>query len=222
MTETVSVTSQGASPDQAEAREILESDSGLALQQVVQPGVGAAIWRRSLSPGFAEWIGNIPAGQLPALRALVDFRAVEGCIHAACDLSGLPAGTMRDLLASDIGALALMFAQVVRNPLMHLRFEAVTTDACRKFHVDQMPARLLCTYRGPGTQFGLRDASGQVVPAGKMRSGEVAILRGALWPGEEVTTLLHRSPPIAGTGEVRLFLALDPAAEPAAEARRLH
>ncbi len=222
MTETVSATPQGAPPDPAEAREIRESDSGLVLGQVAQPGVAAAVWRRRLSPAFAEWIEGIPLGQLPALRALVDFRAVENCVHAACDISGLPGGTMRDILASDIGALALMLAQIMQNSLMHIRFEAVTTDACRKFHVDQMPARLLCTYRGPGTQFGLEDASGQVVPAGEMRAGEAAILRGALWPGEEVTRLLHRSPPIAGTGQVRLFLALDPVAEPAAEAWRLH
>ncbi|WGR62215.1 DUF1826 domain-containing protein (plasmid) [Paracoccus ferrooxidans] len=221
MTKTDTAIPQAPGPDAAEAREIRESDSGLVLQQVAQPGVGAAIWRRRLSPAFAEWIEGIPVGQLPALRALVDFRAAENCIHAACDCSCLPAGTMRDLLASDIGALALVFAQVVRNPLMHIRFEAVTTDACRRFHVDQMPARLLCTYRGPGTQFGLEDASGQVAPAGEMRAGEAAILRGGLWPGMEVTRLLHRSPPIAGTGQVRLFLALDPATEPP-EARRLH
>lgn len=221
MTETVSATPQGASPDPAEAQEIRESDSGLVLQKVVQPGVGAAIWRRRLSPAFAEWIEGIPLDQMPALRALVDFRAVEKCVHAACDISGLPGGTMRDILASDIGALALMLAQIMQNPLMHIRFEAVTTDACRKFHIDQIPARLLCTYRGPVTQFGQEDASGQIVPAGEMRAGEAAILRGALWPGMEVTRLLHRSPPIAGTGQVRLFLALDSVTEPA-EARRLH
>ena len=221
MTKTDPAIAQVPGPDPAEARDIRESDSGLVLQQVAQPGVGAAIWRRRLSPAFAEWIDGIPLDQMPALRALVDFRAVENGVHAACDIAGLPGGTMRDILASDIGALALMLAQIMRNPLMHIRFEAVTTDACRKFHIDQMPARLLCTYRGPGTQFGQEDASGQVVPAGEMRAGEAAILRGALWPGMEVTRLLHRSPPIAGTGPVRLFLALDPATEPP-EARRLH
>ncbi|QFG37418.1 uncharacterized protein DUF1826 [Paracoccus pantotrophus] len=208
-------------PGAAKARGILESSSGLVLEQITRPGVGAAIWRRNRSPGFAEWIESIPPGQLPALRAVADFRTIERGVHAACDLSGLPAGTMRDLLASDIGALALMLARIMRNPLMHIRFEAVTTDACRRFHVDQLPARLLCTYRGPETQFGLEDENGRIVRAGAMRSGEVAVLRGASWPGMEVTGLLHRSPPIAGTGKVRLFLALDPMVEPA-EARRLH
>lgn len=222
MTETVSATPQGASPDSAEARQIRESDSGLVLQQVVQPGVGAAIWRRRLSPGFAEWIEGIPSDQMPALRALVDFRAVENCVHAACDISGLPGGTMRDILASGIGALALMLAQIMQNPLMHIRFEMVTTDACRKFHIDQMPARLLCTYRGLGTQFGLEDETGEIIPAGEMSAGEAAILRGALWPGMKATRLLHRSPPISGTGQVRLFLALASASRSVPDKRRLH
>lgn len=221
MTKTDTAIQRALDRDPVEARHIRESDSGLVLQQVVQPGIGAAIWRRRLSAGFAEWIEGIPVGQMPALRALVDFRAVENCVHAACDLSGLPAGAMRDILASDIGALALMLAQIMQNPLMHIRFEAVTTDACRRFHIDQIPARLLCTYRGPGTQFGVQDSGGQVVPAGEMRTGDAAILRGGLWPDIEVTRLLHRSPPVAETGQVRLFLALDPAAEPPA-ARRLH
>ncbi|WP_199260386.1 DUF1826 domain-containing protein [Paracoccus binzhouensis] len=221
MADTDTATPHVPGPDPAKARAILESTSGLVLQQVARPGVGAAVWRRSFSSGFAEWIGGIPAGQLPALRALADVRAVEPCIHAACDQSGLSAGTMRDLLASDIGALALVLAQVMGQPLLHIRFEAVTTDACRRFHVDRMPGRLICTYRGPGTQFGLADETGRVVQVGEMRAGEAAILRGALWPGDEVTRLLHRSPPIAGTGQVRLLLALDPAVAPS-EARRLH
>lgn len=206
----------------SEAREIVESPHGLVLQDIGRPGVGAAIWRRSRSPAFAEWIEGIPPEQLPALRAMVDVRVIENCVHAGCDLSGLPAGTMRDLLASDIAALALIFAQIVQNPLMHLRFEAVATNACRKFHVDQMPARLLCTYRGPGTQFGLKDGNGKITGMGGMRTGEAAILRGALWPGKEVTSLLHRSPPIEGSGDVRLLLVLDPAVDPGAGARRLH
>ncbi|WP_294930851.1 DUF1826 domain-containing protein [uncultured Paracoccus sp.] len=214
--------SQTRGPDIAEARGILESDSAAVLQRITQPGAAAVLWRRSLPDALAEWLNDIPAGQLPALRALVDCRAVEGCIHAACDLSGLPAGTMRDLLASDIGALALIFARIMRNPLMHIRLEAVTTDACRRFHIDRMSARLLCTYRGPGTQFGTGDADGQVLRTGEMRSADAAILRGSSWPGDEITRLLHRSPPIAGSGDVRLLLVLDPAEPPADRRRRLH
>ncbi|GLK65062.1 DUF1826 domain-containing protein [Paracoccus kondratievae] len=204
-----------------EARMIAESPNGLILPRVADAGIGAAIWRRSLSPGFARWVDEIPLEQLPALRSVVELRSVESAVHTACDISGLPRGEMRDLFASDIAALALVFAQVAASPVLHLRLEAVTTDACRRYHIDRMPSRLVCSYRGPGTQFAREDAEGNIIPVTRMKSGEVAIMRGTLWPGEEVTRLLHRSPPIKGTGQARLFLALDPAIDPD-DRRRLH
>lgn len=81
----------------AEARDILASDSVAVLQRITQPGVAAVMWRRSLPDALAEWLNDTPAGQLPALRALVDCHAVEDCIHAACNLSGLPADRIQGL-----------------------------------------------------------------------------------------------------------------------------
>ena len=39
------------------------------------------------------------------------------------------------------------------------------------------------------------------------------ILRGTNWPSAAKPGLLHRSPPIEGTGETRLVLVLDPIAD---------
>ena len=41
---------------------------------------------------------------------------------------------------------------------VRLRLQAVTTNACRKFHLDAITGRLVCTYRGPGTQYGTSTA----------------------------------------------------------------
>ena len=40
------------------------------------------------------------------------------------------------------------------------------------------------------------------------------LLRGTLWQERPRTGLLHRSPPIEGTGETRLVLVLDPIDDP--------
>ncbi|MCZ4269037.1 DUF1826 domain-containing protein, partial [Rhodobacteraceae bacterium G21628-S1] len=48
--------------------------------------------------------------------------------------------------------------------------------------------------------------------------GAPIILRGTRWPETPVSGVLHRSPPIAGTGETRLLLVLDPIDDPAEEA----
>ena len=87
---------------------------------------------------------------------------------------------------------------------MAVRLDVVDTDACRRFHADYVPLRLLCTYVGPGTQWHRCDRADRVE---QLAAGEVAIFKGrdALDP----PVLLHRSPPISRTGERRLLLVLD-------------
>lgn len=194
----------------AEARAILQARDASVLRQIGEPGMAAVIWQRKPAAEFTEWIDALPVENLPRLRTMATVGSVESCIHAACDNAGTPAGKMRDMLAGDISALAFIMGEVMQSPLLHLRLDAVSTDACRRFHVDNMTARMLCTYRGAGTQFAL---PGQERVSQDVAPGSAAILRGALWPGREATTLLHRSPPIAGTGQTRLLLVIDPASD---------
>jgi hypothetical protein len=85
----------------------------------------------------------------------------------------------------------------------------VRDDACARFHVDNVRARLLCTYRGPGTEYADL-AAAAAGPEGRLARGAVAVFRGLRWEGAGVG-LLHRSPPIDGTGATRLLLAIDAA-----------
>lgn len=193
------------------AGRILQAADDLILREIARPGVGAVVWQRRRDPGFAEWIDALPVDRLPYLRSLVAIEHVESCVHIACDQSGMPADAMRDRLASDAAALAYMFAEIMQSPVLRLRLEPVTSDACRKFHVDHVRARLLCTYRGPGTQLAIGREDGDARLAGALAPGSATILRGLRWPSREKTNVLHRSPPLADSGETRLLLVLDPA-----------
>ncbi|GGG66682.1 hypothetical protein GCM10011415_11900 [Salipiger pallidus] len=51
-------------------------------------------------------------------------------------------------------------------------------------------------------------------------TGSPIVLRGTRWPESPLSGLLHRSPPIAGTGETRLLLVLDPVEDSERDARR--
>jgi hypothetical protein len=93
---------------------------------------------------------------------------------------------------------------------LHLRLEVVRDDACRKFHLDRVTARLLCSYRGAGTEYGRAAAGGAPTEIRHMATGDVAIFRGSLWPGDAPVDLVHRSPPLSGGSGVRLLLVLDP------------
>jgi len=109
-------------------------------------------------------------------------------------------------------------ASLTQQPLVRLRLDRVATNACHKFHIDTLTTRLICTYRGTATQFGTfadDDGSFDIFSA---RTGAPIMLRGTLWPEVPSSRFRHRSPPIEGTGETRLVLALDPIAEPQSQA----
>ncbi|WP_421779697.1 DUF1826 domain-containing protein [Kiloniella litopenaei] len=191
--------------------DVMEQGSDVSiLSHIQKPGVAATVWQRDLSVDFSNWIKGLSPENLPQFRSLVTVDALENSVHAACDLSHTPAGKHRDMLAGDIAALGFIMSEIMGSSLLHVRLEVVNTDACRKFHVDNMTARMLCTYLGRGTQIAQRGAESSPVT---VSAGDATLLRGARWPGKEETTIQHRSPPIAGTGETRLLLAIDPGSD---------
>jgi hypothetical protein len=95
--------------------------------------------------------------------------------------------------------------------------DAVTTNACRRFHIDAVTARLVCTYRGTGTQYGIGADGAEPRRVFTVPTGAPILLRGTLWPERPHSGLLHCSPPIEGTGETRLVLVLDPVDDPEEE-----
>ncbi len=141
-------------------------------------------------------------------------------VHRTCDLAGTPGGPERDMLIDDAAALASIFAELVKVPFLRLRLDVVTTNACRKFHIDAVTSRLVCTYRGTGTQYGISTDGADPERVFTVPNGAPIVLRGTLWPTNPKSCLLHRSPPIEGTGETRLVLVLDPVADPDEHADR--
>jgi hypothetical protein len=97
---------------------------------------------------------------------------------------------------------------------------------CPRFHVDRIPCRLVTTYQGPATQWltnavadrsvlghangGLPDHKSGLYSHGdnvqQIKAGDVSLLKGELWEGNEGAGLIHRSP---STDFPRLLLTLD-------------
>ena len=109
-----------------------------------------------------------------------------------------------------MSALAQIFANIMQVAYLRLRLQVVSSNACHKFHIDSLKARLICTYRGTGTQYGTSENGTNPYEISDLPTGSVMIMRGTLWPENPMTGLLHRSPPIEGTGQTRLVLVLDP------------
>lgn len=189
-------------------------DSAEELSAIHRPGVAAVVWQRNPMPSFLNWIEGLPPQSLPSARVILRPEAVRDTVCQICDSAGIPDCDERTYLIDDIAALADIFAGVMQTKWLRLRLDVVTTNACRKFHVDAVIARLVCTYRGTGTQYGTAKDDNDPEHIVTVPSCAPLLLRGTLWPEHPRSGLLHRSPPIEGCDETRLLLVLDPISDP--------
>jgi len=199
------------------------------LAAFLKPGCAAAIWRRRPLPDFQTWIDGLSADLLPRGRAILPSDAVAETAGAFCDMAGTPPGPQRDRLVEDISALAWIFASVMQSSYVRLNITAEIDEAHRSFHIDAVTARLVCTYRGHGTQYGISTDGREPRRVFTVPTGAPILLRGTLWPealgpeslgsnspgpGQPPAGLLHRAPPAGDPGETRLVLILDPVFDP--------
>lgn len=199
-------------PSRKASRDVLMGRDPDILEDIGLPGVAATIWARTCDQDFQDWIDRLPMENLPDLRTTVPVHLAEAAAIAACDQAEMPPCAERDMLTGDIGALALMLAKVLNVRQVKVRLDVSDEVMCPKFHVDNVPARLLCTYRGAGTEYVPQEQQSDRGRIRQVSRGAVALFRGGAWPGTERTGLLHRSPdPAAGTGP-RLLLVIDPVA----------
>ncbi|MEP1768129.1 MAG: DUF1826 domain-containing protein [Sulfitobacter sp.] len=198
----------------------METPSGVAvtetpdgLRALKDAACAAAVWNRQPVPSFQNWIDHLSPDHLPSMRVTLHPDNIRAAMTQACDAADLPDSTGRQHLISDVTALADTFCDLLNPPLLRLRMDRITTNACRRFHVDALTARLVCTYRGAGTQYGVSQGGAEPEQVFTVPTGDPILLRGTLWPEQPSSGLLHRSPPIEGTGETRLVLVLDPVFE---------
>ena len=122
-------------------------------------------------------------------------------------------------LLDDISELLGLFQKVTKASTFRLLLSTVSTNMCRKFHSDINNLRMLCTYIGPGTRWipdeaidldamaRKEDTAIDLQKVQQAGTGEVVVLKGALYPG--ANPILHRSPTIEEKGERRLLLRID-------------
>ncbi|MEM9061518.1 MAG: DUF1826 domain-containing protein [Pseudomonadota bacterium] len=190
------------------------ADTPEGLSAIHRPSCAAAIWTRAPLPSFQSWIDTVDPDRLPKARVILRAEKVQSATSQICDVCGTPDCAERARLIDDVAALADIFSGLMHAPYLMLRLDVIRSNACRKFHVDAVNARLICTYRGTGTQYGLSDNGTDPSDVFTTPTGAPILLRGTLWPEHPSSGLLHRSPPIENTGETRLLLVLDPVIDP--------
>ena len=197
----------------------IHGETPLALSDILNDGVNLAIWQRQLPLHIAEFGALLVALNEPLAESLVVELASEDAVP---NLQGF-ASSCRDLegydgFIADVSWLISAFACLLGAKRIGVRLRLLDKAMCPRFHVDHVPVRLITTYAGIGSQWlreGVMDrrALSQVdaEPTERIEQihcGEVALLKGTKWHGNEGHGLIHRSPALKAD-ERRLILTLD-------------
>jgi hypothetical protein len=182
-----------------------------------------AIWQRDL-PSELEDVFEDFLDAKPTLKAVMTVTPES----VSASISELLADTPgADFLTEDISKLVDMFCYLFGLKRVGLRLTALTAAMCPRFHVDKVPCRLVTTYCGEATQWlphNIIDRTKLGIPQTgtdlqsglfsnnqdiqQMTAGDVALLKGEVWQGNENAGLVHRSPALKA-GQRRLLLTLD-------------
>ena len=207
-----------------ECKEETSAQEPARLADIYRPEHNIAIWQRSVPLSIARGLAHL----LGTGERLAVVQTVTPSTAAEHLLAELPDHYIVHALSQDIAMVVDMFCCLFDLKQAGLRLTSLDRAMCPRFHVDHLPCRLVTTYAGAATEWlanddvdrtklgagsgGLPDdQSGIYSQAGAIRqmaAGDIALLKGSGWEGNEKQGLVHRSPQVS-EGEQRLLLTLD-------------
>lgn len=210
--------------NQIKTRRFIGGDDPAVLADIYQEDCNIVAWERNLPPELQQVISEFLRSEssFQASMTLSPHNAVAS-IHNALGGSNLVVP-----LSEDIAQLVDMFCYLFDSDRAGLRLTALDTAMCPKFHVDRVSCRLVTTYHGAATEWlphnvidrsklghgseGKPDETSGLIAnfedIQQLSFGDVALLKGELWDGNDSAGLVHRSPALT-IGEQRLLLTLD-------------
>lgn len=210
------------------------------LPRVQRRGVNLAIWLRQ--PKNAAVFDTLKDVHVH-VDVHADVAAVADVVAAALSdpAREVPAALARALVA-DVRRLAPLVARLDGARQVRAKVHTCDGDECRLFHVDHVGHRLITTYAGPGTDW-LEDGAARRQHLGgrgldhkssvdvvnnaicadwtrvhRLPRFAVAAFRGGKHEDASAGAIVHRSPPIAGTGIRRLRLVVEAVDDAAVDA----
>ena len=193
-----------------------------SLVRIFEPGVQVAWFERAPDSAVTQYLlavsSRLGSGRSCVIRIDDDLPDLE-----------LPDHDGKEALRSEIGWLTRVYTDLLGCPSAALRIEVLDRPMCPRFHVDRTGIRLVCAWRGPGTEWlhdgwadrsrlgsgsrGLADEeSGLMRPGAEVEripTFAVGLLKGSLWQGNAGRGAIHRSPQIDPRDAPRVMLSLD-------------
>jgi hypothetical protein len=193
-----------------------------ALSTLLEDNSNLRLWCRGPDPAVSAEVARLASDTFPHVRCVTSAATYDDDIKALFMGCGLKIEDFPHWVA-DMSRLTTFFCRLAGALPVTLRLETLVSDGCRRFHVDRTHLRLLCTYRGPATEWlrneqvdwqalarGLPNAA--ILRTGVPQSWEtfwVGIMKGTRFPNSQGKGLVHRSPPLSGSGQIRLLFCLD-------------
>ena len=192
------------------------------LHQILDPGVNLSLWQRPAQTAITRELSTLQASHLPDVRCPTSLDSFDDDVSALLQQQGLDPLVFTNW-RKDLRRLADLYFSLSDDQDVTLRLVTTDDDECRRFHVDRTNLRLLCTYRGPGTEWLTNDQVDRLAQATGAPNEEiirfgipsqfepfwVGILKGDAFPGNASHGLVHRSPPIKASGQTRVLFCLD-------------
>ena len=185
-------------------------DDPLIMTQIFRPENNLVVWQRSLSTQLLDEIKETIT-QKPTWQMVLQTSQDEAFEELADALSDWRCAQE---LSCDITQLIEMYSVLFDAKRVGVRLTVLESTMCPRFHVDRVGCRLVTTYYGQATQWIKGKDAVQVTQdypnalIEQMNTGDVALLKGTYWEGNEQHGIVHRSPP-ATEQSLRLLLTID-------------
>lgn len=194
------------------------------LAKIYQHEHNIALWQRDLDKSLVSDIETM----LRDTTTLALVQTVTPQNAAQWIENRLSEHSCAKSLGADIALIVDMFCCLFDLEEVGLRLTKLDKPMCPKFHVDHVPCRLVTTYAGTATEWlenkdvnreklgagsaGLTDGESGLYSSPEViktvTPGDIALLKGSGWEGNEATGIVHRSPAMI-KDQPRLLLTLD-------------
>lgn len=205
-------------------RRALISEHPSVLADIYQDDVNLAVWQHVPSDTLITSVKAL-INQTSHLKKVITVTPEDAYSQVSEHLADV---VEKNELCEHISTLVDMFCTLFDLPRAGLRLTLLDRPMCPKFHVDKVPCRLVTTFYGTATEWlehntldrsklgvgsqGLPDEDSGLIrdksDIQKLTAGDVALLKGEGWFGNENAGLVHRSPALP-PNQQRLLLTLD-------------
>jgi hypothetical protein len=204
-------------------RDTIQGCEPSVVADIYREDTNIVVWQRSLGETLVSDVDDLLASN-PHFQASMTVTP-QSALYSINECLMDPA---QGQLSENITELVEMFCCLFELKRVGLRLSTLDRAMCPKFHVDRVPCRLVTTFQGVATEWlphqavnrqklglgsqGKTDSQSGLYKHShdiqQLHSGDVALLKGELWEGNENAGLVHRSPALS-EGQRRLLLTLD-------------